>query len=94
MLKLLEGAATGISTGTPFAKKAGRLTITAGGDTGEKSLRLRLDADDATAPALQWVVDPTGAKQMARVLAQSRQVAVWFVQKLKPLQPEMILITH
>src|SRR5207249_10690274 len=92
MKKLLEEASTTLASGKPFAAKAGSLSATVSGAADRKRLVVKFDSDDKVDMSHQFVVDAYNARQMARALAQSKQVSDWFIAKLPLLQPHMTIV--
>jgi hypothetical protein len=92
MMKLLEEASIKLASGKPFTAEAGSLSATVSGAEDRKWLVLKFDSDDKVDTSQQFVVDAYNARQMARALAQSKQVSDWFIAKLPLLQPHMTII--
>ena len=92
MMKLLEEASIDLASGKPFAAKSGSLGATVRGAEDGKWIVLKFDSDDKGTAPQQFVVDAYNARQMARALAQSKQVSDWFIARLPLLQPYMMIV--
>jgi hypothetical protein len=90
-LELLETACSKLSPSQGFTAKAGRLSVSVGGPQGQSRLLLNFDAASATDQAQHFTVETRYATQLIRNLARSKQVADWFNDKLKLIQPTPIL---